>query len=113
MDVELLVIDECPHQDGAEALLRAALDDVGLARVGFETTTLTSGDAARARGFAGSPTFLVNGADLFPGGRPAGGLACRLYPTGGGMRGLPDLRDLRQALKRAAQEAALSGGGRL
>jgi hypothetical protein len=113
VDVELLVITDCPHQDGAQALLRTALANVGLAHLAFETTTLISDDAARERLFAGSPTFLVNGADLFPGRHPAGGLACRLYSTASGMRGLPDLRDLRQALKQAAHQAALASGGRL
>jgi hypothetical protein len=45
---------------------------------------------------------MVDGTDLFADpGRPAG-LSCRLYRLPDGVSGIPGLRDLRQALKRAA-----------
>ena len=98
MDVELLVVPDCPHQVAAEDLLRTALVDVGLP-ADFHVVTIS--DEAEA-GFAGSPTFRANGADLFPTfGNPAG-LSCRIYRSGSGPSGLPDLPALRRALKRAA-----------
>ena len=58
---------------------------------------------ARRRGFAGSPTILVNGSDPFEDPAAPAAMACRLYPTPEGLRGVPALRDLRRALKRVAE----------
>lgn len=103
MDVELLVVPDCPHEQPAASLLRAALDDVGLAAVQFEVTVIASHEEAERRAFGGSPTILLNGDDPFQvPGQPAS-VACRIYPGGGG---LPDPRALRQALKRAAVDRA-------
>ena len=103
MDVELLVVADCPHEQPAACLLRSALDDVGLTAMEFEVTVIATHEEAERRGFGGSPTILLNGDDPFrrP-GQPAS-VACRIYPGGGG---LPDLRALRQALKRAAVDRA-------
>jgi len=102
MDVELLIVRECPHTGAAAQLLRTALDDIGLPDKDFDTTVVVGqGDADRL-GFTGSPAFFVDGTDLFrEPGRPAG-LSCRLYRTSDRVGGLPDLVDLRLALKRAA-----------
>jgi hypothetical protein len=83
-------------------LLRSALDDVGLTAVDFEVTVIATQDDAERRGFVGSPAILLNGTDPFETpGQPAS-IACRLYPG----PALPDLRDLRQALKRAVFDTA-------
>ena len=102
VEVELLVIADCSREGPAAQLLRAALDDVGLTGTPFTTTVIATREQAQSRGFIGSPTIAVNGADLFPvPGRPAG-LACRIYAHPEASTGLPGLRELRQALKRAA-----------
>lgn len=102
MNIELLVVPACPHHAAAEDLLRTALADIGLP-TDFRTITVT--DDRAEPGFAGSPTFRVDGADLFPVGAPTAGLSCRLYRNTSGLSGLPELRDLRQTLKRAAEDA--------
>ena len=103
MDVELLLVADCPHEQPAASLLRAALDDVGLTTVQFEVTVIATHEEAERRAFGGSPTILLNGDDPFQvPGQPAS-VACRIYPGGGG---LPDPRALRQALKRAAVDGA-------
>src|SRR6478672_165096 len=102
MDVELLVVRECPHEAGAARLLRTALDDIGLPDTDFHTTVVVSQGDADRRGFTGSPAFFVDGTDLFrEPWRPAG-LSCRLYRSSDRVAGVPDLVDLRQALKSAA-----------
>ncbi|HET9648546.1 MAG TPA: hypothetical protein VFP34_09985 [Microlunatus sp.] len=111
MDIELLVIPDCPNNDNAQQLLRSALDDIGLPTVGFTVTVLGDDDGTLEQGFGGSPTFLVDGSDLFPGGPPAHTSTCRLYVTPHGLRGLPDLRSLRQALQRAADHASAAAWG--
>lgn len=105
MDVELLVIADCPNESPAAVLLRTALCDVGLGAVEVTTTVIDTPQQAELRGFTGSPTILIDGCDPFsdPGWAPA--LACRLYPHPDGASPLPDLRMLRQALKRAADTA--------
>ena len=65
MDIELLVVPDCPHQSAAEALLRTAIADVGLP-AGFRVLTTTDADDAALHGFAGSRTFRADGLDLFP-----------------------------------------------
>ena len=102
MDVELLVVPDCPNENPAVVLLRTALDDVGLTGVRFATTLIATQEQAEQRHFTGSPTILLDGVDPFanPGHAPA--MACRVYPGPDGPSGIPDLRVLRQALKRAA-----------
>ena len=105
MKLTLLVTPDCPHEGSAAALLRTALDDVGLTGATFTTTVVATTEEATRIGFIGSPTILVDGEDPFaaPGARPA--LACRIYHSPTGPSGVPPLRELRQALKRAAAAA--------
>lgn len=99
MDIELLLVPDCPHEQAAAELLTAALEDIGLGSAGFTVTMIDSQDEAEHRRFIGSPTFALDGSDVFAeSGRPAS-ITCRIYPGSGS---LPELRDLRQALKRAA-----------
>lgn len=100
MRIELLVVPDCPHEAEAAGVLRQALDDVGLGRFGVTVTVVNSQRDADDRWFIGSPTFWVDGQDVFPRPERAPAIACRVYP--GTNSGVPDLRDLRQALKRAA-----------
>jgi hypothetical protein len=103
MDVELLVVPDCPHEMPAAVLLRSALDDIGLTAENFQLTVIDTPEAADRRGFVGSPTILLNGLDPFETPGQQASVACRLYSGPGG---LPDVTALRQALKRAAFEGA-------
>jgi hypothetical protein len=47
-------------------LLTAALEDVGLASIGYTVTVIDTQADADRRHFLGSPTFSVDGQDLFP-----------------------------------------------
>ncbi|MDQ1739785.1 MAG: hypothetical protein QOE53_1437 [Pseudonocardiales bacterium] len=101
MDIELLVVRDCPHAAVAERLVHAALVELGI-DVPVTTTVIIDEQHAVQRGFVGSPTILVNGADpFFQAGLPAG-LACRIYPTTDGPAGTPTPGELRHALTRAA-----------
>lgn len=108
MDVELLLVPECPHQAAAEVLLQSALRDVGLTQVSITTTVISAEDEAERRGFTGSPTVLIDGADPFAQAEQPASIACRIYQSPGGPSGIPDLRLLRQALKRAAHANLLA-----
>jgi len=103
MDAELLVVPDCPHEKPAAILLRSALDDIGLTAVTVELTVIATEEDAQRRGFVGSPTILLNGIDPFEVPGQQASVSCRIYPGAGG---LPDLRALRKALKRAAFDTA-------
>lgn len=85
-------------------MLRMALDDIGLHEARFTVEVIDSDEAAEARGFAGSPAFVVDGIDLFNPKGSRGSMACRVYTTPDGPRNVPALTDLRQALKQRAQK---------
>lgn len=55
-------------------------------------------EAAEATGFRGSPSVLLDGADLFPDPVSSVGLSCRIYPTPDGLVGAPTLEQLRAAI---------------
>jgi len=101
MRIELLVVPDCPHEDAAAELIATAVADTGV-QAQVTRTVIISQDQARRRAFVGSPTILLNGCDPFADPAAVTAMACRLYSTPEGMRGVPALRDLRQALKRAA-----------
>lgn len=101
MDIELLVVPDCPHQAVAADLLQTALIDVGLP-AGCQLMTITR---EAEPDFAGSPTYRVKGADPFPAGGEPTGLNCRIYLSGSTLGGLPDLPALRQAVKPASDRA--------
>ena len=102
MKIELQVIADCPHTANAYELLRQALDEVGLSRAAITTTVITDDEHAQQVGFHGSPSFAVDGRDLFhrPGAAP--GWSCRLYLTGTGLAPLPEFSQLRDRLEEAA-----------
>lgn len=99
VDAELLVVEECPHEQPALELFRRVLDDTGHPDAIRIRVIRTEDDAAR-RGFHGSPTFLINGVDPFakPGADPA--VACRFYPSRNGLHGLPSRDELINAVAR-------------
>jgi hypothetical protein len=102
VDVELVVVPDCPHAAAAQELLRTALDVAGLPRTGVRVSVIESRREAEERGFAGSPTILINGVDPFAEpGRPSA-LACRVYPGPAGPSWLPPADELTRALIRSA-----------
>ena len=100
MEIEILVVPDCPNEKVAAERLRQALDDVGLRGVGFTTRVVADQAEAERRGFTGSPTILIDGRDPFAEPGRAPGLACRVYRTPGGLGGAPSVEQLRQALSR-------------
>ena len=101
VDIELLVVPDCPNESRALLALESAFDLVGLGAQPVHVTVVTTQDQAEARGFVGSPTILIDGVDPFavPGQRPA--VACRVYATPAGLSGVPPLDDVVMALAAA------------
>jgi hypothetical protein len=102
MRASLLYFADCPTWRVAEQRLREALVLIG--RPDVEVSLVPAGTDAEAAivGFAGSPTFTVDGVDVFGGGATPGGLSCRVYETPGGLAGVPEMVDLVAALAERA-----------
>ncbi len=98
MDFELLTIQDCPHGSAARELFSEALELVGTNPALIAVRRIRTDEAATWSRFHGSPTFILDGVDLFPStAEPA--LTCRVYRTGGGLSGLPSLEALRRAIQ--------------
>jgi hypothetical protein len=101
IDVELLLIPDCPNGSTAHELLRSSLRDAGLLSTPIRVSVIDSQRAAVQRGFVSSPTILINGVDPFAeAGRPPA-LACRVYPSPSGPSGLPPADQVRAAITAA------------
>jgi hypothetical protein len=104
-DIELLWWAGCPSTERAQAELEQAIHDLGLSGVEVRRTEIRTDDDARARGFFGSPTILIDGVDVAPPepGEPVA-LACRVYvQRDGRISPTPDPDDTRDVLRRAAR----------
>lgn len=97
MVFELRVIEDCPNSARALELFREVLAAEGHTPEQLTIRTVTSDDDAEELQFHGSPSFMADGRDLFP-GDTAPALSCRLYPSGNGGAGLPSAESLRAAL---------------
>lgn len=104
MDIELLVVPDCPNTRTAADRLHQELDGLGLHDVTFRTRTITSQAEAEAAHFTGSPTILIDGRDPFAEPGRAPGLTCRVYRTPDGLAGVPTAEQLRQALADALRD---------
>jgi hypothetical protein len=105
--VELLWWEGCPSTERALAELREALRDVGLDDAEVRMREIVTDEDATDAGFLGSPTILIDGADLV-GAAPgdAVGLTCRVYRRRDGrISPTPDPDELREALRQAAERA--------
>jgi hypothetical protein len=60
MRIELLVVPDCPHEEAAAELIRAAVADTQV-QANVTRTIITGQAQAQDPGFIGSPTILLNG----------------------------------------------------
>jgi hypothetical protein len=97
MNAELRIIPGCPNGPESRELFATALELEGYDAGSLTVRSVDSDEQAQALGFHGSPSFVVDGRDLFP-SDAAPAVACRVYPTQLGLRGAPSLETLRRAL---------------
>ena len=75
------------------------MDELGISPDALTIREVATEQEATAAGFLGSPSILVNGSDLQPDGGEIG-LNCRMYrQRDGRISALPDLDDIRDALR--------------
>jgi hypothetical protein len=101
LTIDVLYYEDCPHYQEAAQALKAVLEEENVeAKVNM--VKVSKGGEAEAFGFIGSPTILVNGADVEPGmdyTSPFQG-HCRVYLYKGDMFEIPPKEMIREALKR-------------
>jgi hypothetical protein len=97
MKIDLYYFDGCPSwQPGLENLRSAlALEE---ARAEINLVNIRSDEDAQRLRFLGSPSFVVDGEDLWPESREEYHLSCRIYMTPAGFRGAPTVEMLRGKL---------------
>src|SRR2546425_2897761 len=100
MNIELRTIPECPNVMEALELFQQALSMEYSGTLVPRIIEVGSDAQAVALDFHGSPTFVVDGADLFSSAGPPG-VTCRICRVGGKIPGLPSLDELRLALRNA------------
>jgi len=100
MKIELLYIEDCPSWERGLQNLKFALQleaikaDIDLVKIGDDA------EAARFR-FLGSPSFRVDGRELWPEERQTYALSCRIYLSPQGAKGWPSVEMLREKLQAA------------
>ena len=102
MRVEILHIDECPNWVEAGTRVEAALAELDRGDIEVTYRLLADSAAAAAVPFAGSPTILLDGVDLFPTDGRTSDLACRVYRTDTGFAGVPTFAQLVAAIQERA-----------
>jgi hypothetical protein len=107
LKIELLYIDGCPSKERAERMIQQVIDELGMSANAQVVRTLVSTYAqAEALKFPGSPTIRINDQDIEPdsGGHSEFGLNPRTYKYKGMEQDLPDLRWLKDAVRRAKKD---------
>ena len=99
MKIELFYFDGCPSWQAGLKNLNAALQAEGIDAPVKLVKVLDDADAEEKH-FLGSPSFRVNGVDLWDEKRASYSLSCRVYSTPQGMKGSPTAEMLRETLRK-------------
>ncbi|TFD68088.1 thioredoxin family protein [Cryobacterium ruanii] len=98
MTIELLHIADCPNSGETLLRLERAVEKTMPSNATIKSTLVDSAETAARVLFAGSPTILVDGVDLFPTDGRTNDLACRIYLTPNGLAGSPTEQQIEAAL---------------
>jgi hypothetical protein len=98
VQIEVFYIPDCPSWSEAGRRVREALALTGRDRDEIHFRLLNSVEDAALLPFSGSPTILMDGSDLFPGGERTSQLACRVYATPNGLSGTPTMEQIIDAM---------------
>ncbi len=102
MKIELLYFDGCPSWQTGLINLKSALQLEGI-ETDVDLVKVEDDKNALRFKFLGSPSFRVNGMELWPEQREGYALSCRVYPSPEGIKGWPTVGLLRQKLHEAKE----------
>lgn len=97
MKVEILYIDGCPSWKNGLANLKEALLKENQT-VEVVLVLVEDNQQAEILKFLGSPSFRIDGRDLWPEERRQFALGCRVYFTPNGLKGVPTIELLRKKI---------------
>jgi len=97
MKIELLYFDDCPSWQKGLDNFKTALSAENVT-ADIQMIRVESDEAAAKEKFLGSPSFRINGQDLWPEERQSYHLGCRVYATGDGMKGVPTVAMFREKI---------------
>lgn len=97
--IELLYFEGCPSWENGLENLKIALKSEDISDADIHPVLISDEVDAMKEKFLGSPSFRVNGQDLWPEERKSYFLGCRVYLTEGGMKGFPTVDMLRKKLQ--------------
>jgi hypothetical protein len=97
MLIKLTYFEGCPSWKSALKNMHTALAELNIIAK-IELVLVESDEDAAKKRFLGSPSFQMNGQDLWPEERPNYYLGCRVYMTGEGLRGVPTVSMLKEKL---------------
>ena len=99
MKIELFYFDGCPSWQNGLKNLKTALQEEGLVE-SVALVKVADDASANQFKFLGSPSFRIDGQDLWPEERESYSLSCRVYPTQEGLKGYTTVAMLRDKLKK-------------
>jgi hypothetical protein len=97
MIIELLHIDDCPSWQEGLKNLKTALEAEGL-KADIRLVRVQDDAEADRLKFLGSPSFYLDGEDLWNEERNRYNMNCRIYATPQGLKGCPTVDMLREKL---------------
>ncbi len=104
MKIELLYFDGCPSWQSGLKNLQSVLKANGLV-VSVELAQVFDNDDAARKKFLGSPSFRINGIELWEEQRDVYSMSCRVYATPEGMKGSPTGSMLQEEIRQAINGA--------
>ena len=102
IDIRFLYFEGCPSWNSGLANLRTALNSLSIPD-NIQKIKIESNQSAQENRFLGSPSFVINGQDLWPEKRSEYYLGCRVYQTPQGLKGYPTVEMLIAKIKSANQ----------
>ena len=96
-EIELLYFADCPSWQTALENLRKVIEAENLPHQ-VRLVEISTPQQAQDEHFLGSPSFCIDGTDLWPETRSEYNMSCRVYHTTEGMRGSPTVEMLRERI---------------
>jgi hypothetical protein len=96
--IDLVYFDGCPSWQTALVNIRQAVEAENIPYQ-LRLIEVTTPEQAQDECFLGSPSFRLNGVDMWPETRKHYNLSCRVYLTSEGMSGSPTVEMLRGKIR--------------